>query len=89
MDFKTGRPVMPWTVDNSAEHINSYIEGTIERLGTFPDLYYLHRIEEGRDLKESIGALAGLKKAGKCKYIGLSECSANTLRKACVSTFYS
>ena len=70
-------------VNNSAEHINEYIDGTIRRLGTTPDLYYLHRIEPGRSLEESIGALDGLKKAGKCRYIGLSECSAETLRKAC------
>lgn len=49
-------------------------------------MYYLHRIEPGRDLKESIGALNGLKQKGKCKYIGLSECSADTLRKACAGT---
>jgi diketogulonate reductase-like aldo/keto reductase len=70
-------------VNNSAEHIKEYIEGTIQRLGSTPDLYYLHRIEPGRSLEESIGALNDLKKAGKCRYIGLSECSAETLRKAC------
>jgi aryl-alcohol dehydrogenase-like predicted oxidoreductase len=32
-------------VTNSPEHIKSYIEGTIERLGFTPDLYYLHRID--------------------------------------------
>lgn len=71
--------------DNSKEHIEEFIEDTTRRFGFSPDLYYLHRIEPGRDLKESIGALNGLKKAGKVKYIGLSECSASTLRKACES----
>jgi aryl-alcohol dehydrogenase-like predicted oxidoreductase len=33
------------SVSNSPAHINSYIEGTIERLGFAPDLYYLHRID--------------------------------------------
>jgi len=70
-------------INNSAAHINEYIEGTIKRLGSPPDLYYLHRIEPGRSLDESIGALDGLRKAGKTKYIGLSECGAETLRKAC------
>ncbi|RXK40633.1 aldo-keto reductase [Tremella mesenterica] len=73
----------PLKVTNSAEHIKEYIEGSIKRLGTTPDLYYLHRIEPGRDLNESIGALDAIRKAGKCKYIGLSECNATTLRKAC------
>ncbi|KAL2835400.1 NADP-dependent oxidoreductase domain-containing protein [Aspergillus pseudoustus] len=69
-------------VTNSAAHIKEYIEGTIERLGFTPDLYYLHRIDPKTPLEESIPALDELRKAGKTKYIGLSECSAATLRKA-------
>merc|ERR1712014_30006 len=67
---------------NNAEHIKSYIGGTIERLGFEPDLYYLHRIDPNTPLEESISALDDIREAGKTKYIGLSECSANTLRKA-------
>ncbi|KAL3457921.1 NADP-dependent oxidoreductase domain-containing protein [Aspergillus heterothallicus] len=70
------------TVTNSAAHIKEYIEGTIERLGFAPDLYYLHRIDPKTPLEESIAALDEIRKAGKTKYIGLSECSAATLRKA-------
>ncbi|KAH8886607.1 putative aldo-keto reductase [Thozetella sp. PMI_491] len=70
------------SVTNSASHIKEYIEGTIERLGFAPDLYYLHRIDPKTPLEESIGALDEIRKAGKTKYIGLSECSAETLRKA-------
>ncbi|KAH6871530.1 NADP-dependent oxidoreductase domain-containing protein, partial [Thelonectria olida] len=69
-------------VTNSAAHIKEYIEGTIDRLGFVPDLYYLHRIDPNTPLEESIGALDELRRAGKTKYIGLSECSAETLRKA-------
>ncbi|KAF1987718.1 Aldo/keto reductase [Aulographum hederae CBS 113979] len=69
-------------VTNSASHIKEYIEGTIERLGFAPDLYYLHRIDPNTPLEESIPALDEIRKAGKTKYIGLSECSAKTLRKA-------
>ncbi|KAJ4990807.1 putative aldo/keto reductase [Stagonosporopsis vannaccii] len=69
-------------VTNSASHIKEYIEGTIERLGFAPDLYYLHRIDPNTPLSESITALDEIRKAGKTKYIGLSECSAATLRKA-------
>ncbi|RDW87148.1 uncharacterized protein DSM5745_03790 [Aspergillus mulundensis] len=69
-------------ITNSAAHIKEYIEGTIERLGFTPDLYYLHRIDPNTPLEESIPALDGLRKAGKTKYIGLSESSAATLRKA-------
>jgi aryl-alcohol dehydrogenase-like predicted oxidoreductase len=70
------------SVTNSVSHIKSYIDGTIERLGFTPDLYYLHRIDPNTPLEESIGALDEIRKQGKTKYIGLSECSASTLRKA-------
>ncbi|KAL4877356.1 NADP-dependent oxidoreductase domain-containing protein [Aspergillus karnatakaensis] len=69
-------------VTNSAAHIREYIEGTIDRLGFAPDLYYLHRIDPNTPLEESIGTLDELRRTGKTKYIGLSECSAATLRKA-------
>lgn len=62
-------------VTNSPEHIQTYIEGTIDRLGFAPDLYYLHRIDPKTPLEKSITALDGIRKAGKCKYIGLSEVS--------------
>lgn len=84
---------------NSPSHIREYIEGTIERLGFTPDLYYLHRIDprETRHqlsthiyantaldtpLEDSISTMDDIRKAGKTKYIGLSECSAATLHKA-------
>ncbi|XPS75450.1 hypothetical protein M3J09_007531 [Ascochyta lentis] len=66
-------------VDNSPAHIKEYIEGTIDRLGFTPDLYYLHRIDPNTPLEDSIPALDEIRKAGKTKYIGLSECSAKTL----------
>lgn len=87
------------SVTNSPAHIKEYIEGTIERLGFAPDLYYLHRIDPSMfwhsisrvvylfpqtdtALEDSIPALDEIRRAGKTKYIGLSECSAKTLRKA-------
>ncbi|GAP93342.1 putative alcohol dehydrogenase [Rosellinia necatrix] len=70
------------SVTNSPAHIEEYIEGTIKRLGFAPDLYYLHRIDPNTPLEESIPALDKLRKTGKTKYIGLSECSAATLRRA-------
>ena len=60
-------------VTNSPEHITEYLKGTTERLGFAPDLYYLHRIDPNTPLEVSIPALDSLRKAGKCKYIGLSE----------------
>ncbi|KAK7433390.1 hypothetical protein QQZ08_000330 [Neonectria magnoliae] len=69
-------------VTNFASHITKYLEGTTERLGSVPDLYYLHRIDPNTPLEESIGTLDKLRKEGNVKYIGLSECSVETLRKA-------
>jgi aryl-alcohol dehydrogenase-like predicted oxidoreductase len=71
-----------FTLTNSSSHIKKYIEGTIERLGFAPDLYYLHRIDPNTPLEESIGTMDQLRKEGKTKYIGISECSAKTLRRA-------
>ncbi|KAM0345863.1 hypothetical protein ACHAPU_006217 [Fusarium lateritium] len=65
--------------DKVFNHIKSYIDGTIKRLGFAPDLYYLH---PKTPLEQSITALDEIRKQGKTKYIGLSECSAQTLRKA-------
>ncbi|KAL2818735.1 NADP-dependent oxidoreductase domain-containing protein [Aspergillus cavernicola] len=79
---KCGFDLSTGNVTNSASHIKEYIEGTIERLGFPPDLYYLHRIDPNTPLEESISALDEIRKAGKTKYIGLSEPSAATLRKA-------
>lgn len=61
------------SVSNSPEHIQTYVEGTIERLDFAPDLYYLHRMDPKTPLEESIPALDELRKTRKCKYIGLSE----------------
>jgi aryl-alcohol dehydrogenase-like predicted oxidoreductase len=44
-------------VTNSPEHIKSYIEGTIERLGFTPDLYYLHRMDPSKEHPKSSAAL--------------------------------
>ncbi|RAH64997.1 Aldo/keto reductase [Aspergillus aculeatinus CBS 121060] len=70
------------SVTNSASHIKTYIDGTIERLGFTPDLYYLHRMDPNTPLQESITALDEIRKAEKTRYIGISECSAQTLRTA-------
>lgn len=70
---------------NARDHIIEYLEGSTARLGSAPDLYYLHRMDPDTDLQESIGTLAEMRESGKCRFIGLCECSADTLRKACSS----
>ncbi|KAF4336582.1 aldo keto reductase [Fusarium beomiforme] len=57
------------SVTNSAEHIKTYIEGTIERLGFTPDLYYIHRMDPNTPLEESIPALDSLRTLRKANSI--------------------
>jgi aryl-alcohol dehydrogenase-like predicted oxidoreductase len=71
-------------VDNRPETIRSSCDASLERLGTdYIDLFYLHRIDRNVPIEESTGALAELVKAGKIRHAGLSECSEQTLRRAC------
>lgn len=71
------------TIDNSAAYIRKACDASLSRLGVdVIDLYYAHRITHDVTLEESIGALGELVKAGKVRAIGLSEVSAQTLRKA-------
>ncbi|QIZ52458.1 aldo/keto reductase [Dickeya zeae] len=65
------------------EYIRQAVEGSLTRLGVdVIDLYYQHRIDPAVPIEESVGAMADLVKAGKIRYIGLSEASAATLERA-------
>src|SRR5450432_142600 len=69
-------------LDGSAEHVRSSIEGSLQRLGTdHVDLYYQHRVDPDVEIEETVGALAELVKEGKILHIGLSEASAETIRR--------
>jgi aryl-alcohol dehydrogenase-like predicted oxidoreductase len=70
-------------LDGSAEHVRTSIEGSLQRLGTdYVDLYYQHRVDPNIEIEETVGALAELVQEGKIRHIGLSEASADTLRRA-------
>ncbi|GHG92287.1 aldo/keto reductase [Streptomyces rubradiris] len=69
--------------DGSAEHVRGSVEGSLRRLGTdHIDLYYQHRVDPNVPIEETVGALGELVAAGKVRYIGLSEASAETIRRA-------
>ena len=69
--------------DGSAEHVRTSIEGSLQRLGTeYVDLYYQHRVDPSVPIEETVGAMAGLVAEGKIRHIGLSEASAETIRRA-------
>lgn len=70
-------------VDGSPDYIRHAVEGSLKRLGVDTiDLYYQHRIDPHTPIEDTVGALAELVKAGKIRYIGLSEASTDTLERA-------
>jgi aryl-alcohol dehydrogenase-like predicted oxidoreductase len=69
--------------DGSPEHIRSACDASLQRLGVRTiDLYYLHRVDPRVPIEESVRAMAGLVDEGKVRYLGLSEVSPRTLRRA-------
>ncbi|RMH93802.1 aldo/keto reductase [Lysobacter pythonis] len=70
-------------IDGRPEYVRASVEGSLKRLGTgHIDLYYQHRIDPRTPIEETVGAMADLVRAGKVRWIGLSEVSADTLRRA-------
>lgn len=70
-------------LDGSPEAITGTVNGSLERLGTdHIDLVYLHRLDKRVPIEDSVGALVRAKEAGKIGAIGLSEMSAETVRRA-------
>src|SRR6185437_8019446 len=70
-------------VDGSPENAQRACDLSLQRLGVdVIDLYYLHRVDPEVPIEETVGAMAGLVRAGKVRYIGLSEASATTVRRA-------
>jgi aryl-alcohol dehydrogenase-like predicted oxidoreductase len=71
-------------IDNRPEAVKASCEASLQRLGIERiDLFYLHRIDPSVPIEESIGGLKDLVGQGKLRFIGLSECSVATLRRAC------
>ncbi len=69
--------------DGRPETIRAAIEGSLRRLGTdHVDLYYQHRVDPLTPIEETVGAMAELVTAGKVRHLGLSEASAETIRRA-------
>ena len=70
-------------LNGKPEYVIQACEGSLKRLQTdYIDLYYLHRKDPDTPIEETVGAMAQLVKQGKIRGIGLSEVSAETLRKA-------
>lgn len=70
-------------LDSSPAYVRSAIDASLKRLGVdHLDLYYQHRADPAVPIEETVGAMAELVAAGKVKHLGLSEPSADTLRRA-------
>jgi aryl-alcohol dehydrogenase-like predicted oxidoreductase len=70
-------------LDGSADHVRTSIEGSLKRLRTdYVDLFYQHRVDPNVPIEETVGAMADLVAEGKVRHIGLSEASAETIRRA-------
>jgi aryl-alcohol dehydrogenase-like predicted oxidoreductase len=70
--------------DASPKHMKSAVEASLKRLKTdVIDLYYAHRIDPNVPVEDTVGAMADLVKEGKVRFLGLSEASPNSLRRAC------
>jgi len=70
-------------VNGKPEYVRSACEASLKRLDVeHIDLYYQHRVDPATPIEETVGALAELVKEGKVRYLGLSEASVKTLRRA-------
>ena len=70
-------------VNGKPEYVRSACEASLRRLGVdHIDLYYQHRVDPNTPIEETVGAMAQLVKDGKVRYLGLSEASPRTLRRA-------
>ena len=70
-------------IRGDASYVRDCCDASLQRLGVdVIDLYYQHRVDVEVPIEETVGAMAELVKTGKVKHLGLSECSAATLRRA-------
>jgi len=70
-------------LDGSPAYIREACDASLRRLGVdHVDLYQLHRVDPQTPIEDSVGAMAELVRAGKTRFIGLSEASSATLRRA-------
>ncbi|KAL5355871.1 NADP-dependent oxidoreductase domain-containing protein [Aspergillus floccosus] len=69
--------------DSSPEYVQQACAKSLSRLGISTiDLYYCHRLDQKTPIEKTVQAMAQLKAEGKIRYLGLSECSAESLRRA-------
>lgn len=72
-----------WGINGKKDYVKKAVERSLKNLGTdHIDLYYMHRLDKATPIEETVGAMAELVKEGKVSYIGLSEVSSETIKRA-------
>src|SRR5689334_793541 len=81
--FVVGQPGNERAVNGTPRYVARACDASLKRLGVdFIDLYYLHRVDPAVPIEDTVGAMAELIQLGKVRSLGLSEVSAETLRRA-------
>ncbi len=71
-------------VNGKPDYVRAACDASLKRLGVdHIDLYYQHRVDRDTPIEETVGAMAELVRAGKVRYLGLSEAAPATVRRAC------
>ncbi|MDT4943966.1 MAG: hypothetical protein QOH14_699 [Pseudonocardiales bacterium] len=77
------RPGQAAVVNGRPEYVRASVKRSLQRLGTdYIDLYYQHRADENVPIEETVGAMAELVASGEVRFLGLSEASVDTIRRA-------
>jgi aryl-alcohol dehydrogenase-like predicted oxidoreductase len=72
-----------WSLSGKPEYVRAACDASLQRLGVdHIDLYYQHRVDPETPIEDTVGAMAELVKQGKVRYLGLSEASPATIRRA-------
>ncbi len=72
------------SISGKPAYVKSACDASLSRLGVdVIDLYYQHRVDPETPIEDTVGAMADLVRAGKVRYLGLSEAGPDTLRRAC------
>ena len=72
-----------WAINGKREYVKKAVERSLKSLNTdYIDLYYMHRLDKNTPIEETVGAMSELVKEGKVGYLGLSEVSSETVRRA-------
>ncbi|CAG8697669.1 22305_t:CDS:2 [Dentiscutata erythropus] len=70
-------------INGTPNHVCEACEKSLKRLGVdYIDLYYQHQVDPNTPIEDTVTAMAELVREGKVKYLGLSECTADILRRA-------